>query len=89
MSIHKTVACNGLREILTWKLGVFPRKIYPDSKLRKDFGFDAVDLGDLGAALVKKFGIDAKEMAVALASETDVETLTGFLAEKLSEAESK
>lgn len=83
MTIFKEMACDGLYRILVWKLGIFPRKIYPDSTLRKDLGLDAVDMKELGEAIEKKFKIDRIEIVRALASDIEVEDLANFIAEKL------
>lgn len=83
MTIFKEMACDGLYQILVWKLGIFPRKIYPDSTLRKDLGLDAVDMKELSEAIEKKFKIDQIETVRALASDIEVEDLTNFIAEKL------
>lgn len=83
MAIFKEMACNGLYQILVWKLGIFPRKIYPDSTLRKDLGLDAVDMKELGEAIEKKFKIDRIETVRVLASDIEVEDLVNFIAEKL------
>jgi acyl carrier protein len=83
MTIFKETACNGLYQILVWKLGIFPRKIYPDSALRKDLGLDAVDMEDLSEAIETKFKIDRIETFRALASDIEVEALADFIAEKL------
>ena len=83
MTIFKEMACDGLYHILVWKLGIFPRKIYPDSTLRKDLGLDAVDMEELSEAIEEKFEIDRIETARALASDIEVEDLVNFVAEKL------
>ena len=83
MTIFKEIACNGLYQILVWELGIFPRKIYPSSTLRKDLGLDAVDMEDLGEAIEKKFKIDRIETVRVLASDIEVEALADFIAEKL------
>lgn len=83
MTVFKETACNGLYQILIWKLGIFPRKIYPDSTLRKDLGLDAVDMEDLSEAIETKFKIDRIETLHALASDIEVEALADFIAEKL------
>ena len=83
MAIFKEMACNGLYQILVWKLGIFPRKIYPDSTLKKDLGLDAVDMKELGEAIEKKFKIDQIETVRVLASDIEVEALVDFVAEKL------
>lgn len=83
MTVFKEMACNGLYQILVWKLGIFPRKIYPDSTLRKDLGLDAVDMGDLCEAIEKKFKIDRIETFHILTSDIEVEALVDFIAEKL------
>ena len=77
------MACDVLYHILLWKLGIFPRKIYPDSTLRKDLGLDSVDMKELSEAIEKKFKIDRIETFHALASDTEVEALADFIAEKL------
>ena len=83
MTVFKEMACDGLYQILVWKLGIFPRKIYPDSTLRKDLGLDSVDMKELSEAIEKKFKIDRIEIFHALASDTEVEALADFIAEKL------
>ena len=83
MTVFKKIACDGLYQILVWKLGIFPRKIYPDSTLRKDLGLDSVDMKELSEAIEKKFKIDRIETFHALASDTEVEDLADFIAEKL------
>lgn len=83
MTVFKETACNGLYQILVWKLGIFPRKIYPDSTLRKDLGLDAVDMEDLSEAIETKFKIDRIETLHALASDIEVEALADFIVEKL------
>lgn len=83
MFIFKEAARDGLGAILVWKLGVFPRKIYPESTLRKDLGLDAVDMEDLSEAIEKKFKIGRIETLHALASDIEVEALADFIAEKL------
>ena len=83
MTVFKEMACNGLYQILVWKLGIFPRKIYPDSTLRKDLGLDSVDMKELSEAIEKKFKIDRIETVRVLASDTEVEALADFIAEKL------
>ena len=83
MSIFMEMACDGLYRILVWKLGIFPRKIFPDATLREDLRLDSVDMVDLGAAIEEKFRIDQTETARILASDIEVETLAGFIAGKL------
>ena len=83
MTVFKEMACNGLYQILVWKLGIFPRKIYPSSTLRKDLGLDVVDMEDLGEAIEKKFKIDRIETFHVLAFDIEVEALADFIAEKL------
>ena len=83
MTVFKEMACDGLYQILVRKLGIFPRKIYPSSTLRKDLGLDSVDMKELSEAIEKKFKIDRIETFHVLASDIEVEALADFIAEKL------
>ena len=83
MTVFKEIACNGLYQILVWKLGIFPRTIHTRSTITKDLGLDAVDMEDLGEAIEKKFKIDRIETFHVLTSDIEVEALADFIAEKL------